>query len=154
MLGFTSTGAGSFLSRGTLQPKLKDKDRDKDAAKRTIQQNAHGAKRFFVLRQGYLRSSRRILEISPGMFFPTVKERCGAYLFQRRFHRRKHSASFTSRLSGQIVDKHHKKAYARNGESDVILLPEIRRERHYTAGFDTSSPRADRGDYDTFHMAH
>jgi hypothetical protein len=68
MLGFSSAGAGSFLSRGTMQPKLKDKERDKDGAKRNLQPpHAVGSKRFFVLRQGYLRSSRRIMEISPGM---------------------------------------------------------------------------------------
>jgi hypothetical protein len=81
MLSFTSSGGG-FLGRGPVLPRASLKNPaggggDKDGAAAAAGGKRGGgvgrAKcgyRFYVLKQGYLRNSRRIMEISPGTGSP------------------------------------------------------------------------------------
>ena len=79
MLSFTSSGGG-FLGRGPVLPRASLKSPaggggDKDGAVAGGKRGggvgrAKCGYRFYVLKQGYLRNSRRIMEISPGSARP------------------------------------------------------------------------------------
>lgn len=79
MLSFASSGGG-FLGRGPVLPRASiknaggggEKDKDMGAGGKKTGGGGAGSRgkvayRFYVLKQGYLRSSRRIMEITPGM---------------------------------------------------------------------------------------